>query len=593
MVRAGRVPELPNTHEDAGMPRLRLQWVALAKRVIAASLVAGAAIGAQQKDTTSGFPIRDRLVVDQCTKCHTQDSTGRISRISYERKTPEGWEMSIRRMVSLNGAKLDPAAARSVLRYLADHQGLAPDEARAGRFESERRMIDYRYTGDLKTETTCKACHSLGRVITQRRTKEEWELLLATHRGLYPDVDFQAFRRVGPPPDSGDASHPMDHAISHLASAFPLKTPEWTAWSATMRTARLEGEWQLSGVEPGKGPFFGHVTITPVSGSDGEFTTQATYQYARGGNATRSGRSIVYTGFQWRGRSTEQGKGDEAQMREVMFVEPGWQEMSGRWFGGGYDELGMDVTLRRIGGGPMVAGVSQRGLRAGTESDVTIFGVNLPDGLTPVAVDFGPGVTVSAVTRRSSDAVTAHVRVDAGAANGTRDLLVGGVSLRNAVVVYDKISRVKVLPQAGMARVGGVSFPKQLQQFDAVAMNDGEDGKPDTPDDLNLGPVPVTWGLEEYGVTYDDDDVKFVGTIDANGLFTPNVEGPNPARAGRRNNVGDVWVVATYAADATRPMRGRAHLLVTVPLYMRWDRSGPSAATNAGKPVPGSEGNHR
>src|ERR1043166_9572852 len=35
-------------------------------------------------------------------------------------------------------------------------------------------------------------------------------------------------------------------------------------------------------------------------------------------------------------------------MREVMFVEPGWQEMSGRWFTGGYDEIGMDVSLSRI-----------------------------------------------------------------------------------------------------------------------------------------------------------------------------------------------------------------------------------------------------
>ena len=50
--------------------------------------------------------------------------------------------------------------------------------------------------------------------------------------------------------------------------------------------------------------------------------------------------------------------------------------------------------------------------------------------------------------------------------------------------------------------------------------------------------------------------------------------GPNPARSGNRNNIGDVWVVATHktSADAT-PMRARAHLVVTVPLYLRWDFS--------------------
>ncbi|MFN8580676.1 MAG: quinohemoprotein amine dehydrogenase subunit alpha [Gemmatimonadaceae bacterium] len=546
----------------------------------------------QAKDTTSGFPIRDRVVIDNCVKCHAQDSTGRISRISYERKTPEGWEMSIRRMVSLNGATLDPAVARNVLRYLADHQGLAPDELRPGRFESERRMIDFRYTADTRTETTCKACHSMGRVITQRRTKDEWELLLATHRGLYPDVDFQAFRRMGPPPDSGDASQPMDHAVEHLSRAFPLKTPEWTAWSATMRVARLDGEWVLSGSQPGRGTFYGHVTVAPVAGSEGEFTTRATYRFADGGEVTRSGRAVVYTGFQWRGRSTEGGNAD-ATWREVMLVEPGWQEMSGRWVSGGYDEIGMDVSLKRASAGALISGVSPRALRSGADVDVTIHGVNLPANPQASSIDFGPGVSVAAVTASGNDAVTVRVHVDAAATPGHRDLLLGGVGLRDAAVVYDRVSRIRVVPQAGMARVGGVVFPKQLQQFDAVAVYDGEDGKPDTADDLVLDRVPVTWSLEEYGVTYEDDDVKFVGSIDANGLFTPNVDGPNPARSGRRNNVGDVWVVATYAPGtaAARPLKARAHLLVTVPLYMRWDRIGGSPAP-ASKTVPDG-GAHR
>ncbi len=44
-------------------------------------------------------------------------------------------------------------------------------------------------------------------------------------------------------------------------------------------------------------------------------------------------------------------------------------------------------------------------------------------------------------------------------------------------------------------------------------------------------------------------------------------------RSGNRNNIGDVWVIATYAGDADEDavLRARAHLLVTVPLYMRWE----------------------
>ena len=67
--------------------------------------------------------------------------------------------------------------------------------------------------------------------------------------------------------------------------------------------------------------------------------------------------------------------------------------------------------------------------------------------------------------------------------------------------------------------------------------------------------------------------MKFVGALDQHGLFTPNVDGPNPTRSGNRNNVGDVWVVATYqpAGKGARPLKARAQLVVTVPLYIKWD----------------------
>jgi quinohemoprotein amine dehydrogenase len=539
---------------------------------------AGAAGGgpAPQRDTTRGFAITDRATITSCGECHARDSSGYMQRISYERKTPEGWEMSVRRMVSLNNVALDPATARTIVRYLSDQQGLAPAEMKAGRFESERRMIEYRYTADPRTETTCRACHSMGRVITQRRTRGEWELLVATHRALYPDADFQAFRRGGPATnDSGPIPHPMDVAITHLARAFPLRTPEWTAWAATMRSPHLEGTWMLSGTEPGRGAFYGQVTVTRGA-SDGEFVTKANYRYAEGGPAVqRTGRSIVYTGYQWRGRSTDptvRGR-DSVGLREVMFVEPGWEEMSGRWFTGGYEEIGMDVTLKKVSANPVLAGVAPRALRVGTRGQtVTVFGANLPKTLATSGVDFGPGVTIESVVRATPDSVTLRVNVDSTAPIGKRDLFAAGAPLRDAAVVYDKIDRIKVIPIAGLARAGGVVFPKQLQQFDAIAYYNGPDGKSDTDDDLEIGRVNATWSLEEYGVTYDDDDVKFVGAIAQNGLFTPNADGPNPARSSSRNNIGDVWVVAAYQAPGKTPrqLKARALLIVTVPLYVKF-----------------------
>ncbi len=528
---------------------------------------------AAQADTTAGYPIRDATVIAQCASCHAQDSTGRMTRISYMRKSPEGWETSIRRMVTLNNAQLEPEAARAVLRYLANEQGLAPEEAEPGRFEAERRLIDWAYEGDEKTQETCKQCHSLGRVILQRRTKEEWGLLVAMHRGYYPVVDFQGFRSGGPPaPGQPAEGHPMDHAISHLATAFPLTTPAWTAWRATMRPPVLAGDWQLSGTEPGKGPFHGRVTITAVPGSADEVTTRATFVYAKSGQrVTREGRAIVYTGFQWRGRSNVAGQ--EQAWREVLTLAPGWRDASGRWFTGDYDEFGMDITLRRLGADPVIAGAYPRGLRRGAAAQsIAIHGANLPAEITPASLDFGPGIHVERVTRVSAERLDALVRADTSARVGARDLYLAGTSLRNAIAVFDSISRIRVTPIAGMARVGGEVFPKQFQQFDAIAYNDGPDGRPDTADDLEIGPVDATWSLEEYKVTFDDDDLAFVGRIDANGLFTPAADGPNPARSGERNNIGDVWVVASYTppGQGTRTLRARGHLLVTVPLYMRW-----------------------
>jgi quinohemoprotein amine dehydrogenase len=538
---------------------------------------------AEPKPEEEGIPITSAAVKEACGFCHKSDDKGRMTRISFRRTTPEGWQQTIRRMAALNAAPVEPEKAREVLRYLADNLGLAPEEARPAQFEVERRMLDYKYA-DKDTEQTCSKCHSMGRVLTERRTKEEWELLIAMHRGFYPLSDFQAFRRLEPrrttpgadgrPPDN---RHPMEKALAHLVPAFLLRTPEWAAWSANMRPARLEGRWALSGSEPGKGHIYGEVTIAAKPGAPNEFTTETRYAPARGGAAVeRRGQAIVYTGFQWRGRSGASAGGPET-LREVMFVERDRQKIAGRWFTGGYDEIGLDVTLTRVGADPIVLGLAPIALKAGTAGQsLRLFGANLPAGLQPGDVDLGPGVRVTRVTSSTATGATLEVDVDKDAAIGTRDVFVAGATRAQAAVVYREVDALKVTPQAGLARVGGVNFPKHFQHFEAVALSHGPDGKPGTKDDLELGVVDAQWSIEEWNATYADDDKAFVGTIDAKtGLFTPAEEGPNPKRSGNRNNVGDVWVVATLSPDSPwkpgKTLRGRAHLVVSVPLYMRWD----------------------
>jgi quinohemoprotein amine dehydrogenase len=557
----------------------------------------GQAVPAPDDDKKDeGIAVTSEVVRQKCAACHKADDKDRMSRISYRRTTPEGWEMTIKRMVTLNNVKLEPAEARDVLRYLSDHLGLAPEEATPAGFEAERRQIDYQYASDKEadkdkkiTEETCIACHSIGRVISQRRTKEEWELLVAMHRGYYWLADFQAFRRVGPlrrepepdgrPPDN---RHPMDVAIAHLSSAFPLATPAWSAWSATMRPPQLKGTWALTGYQLGKGPVFGTVTIAAQGpGDSGEFTTQATYTIPRTGeHITRTGRAIVYTGFQWRGRSSEPG--DAKTLREVMFIDRDWRHAQGRWFAGAYDEIGIDVRLERLGADPVVTGVAQPMIKAGASNqELRLFGANLPARLAASDLSFGPGVTVDRVVTASADQAVISLSVAKTATPGRRTVLVAGATGNAAIAVYDTVDFIKVTPQAGLARVGGANFPKQLQPFEAVAYANGPDGKPNTKDDIELGLVDASWSVEEYTATFEDDDKDFVGAIDAKtGLFTPALDGPNPKRRNNANNYGDVWVVASYQPKSgdgppqpgpARALKARAHLLVTVPLYMKWD----------------------
>lgn len=539
-----------------------------------------------------GIPIADATVIKACGTCHRPDEKSQLSRISFQRNTPEGWQTAIQRMAALNGLNIDPVTARHVVKYLSNNLGLAPEEAKPAAWDVEKRWPDFKYSANADAESTCNKCHSLGRVISQRRTRGEWDLLVAMHRGWYPLTDNQAFRRGGPAPSGRSADgrppdmrHPVEKAIDHLSQTFPLKTAEWAAWSANMRPARLDGTWTLNGWELGKGAIYGTVTITADPSTPDEFTTAATYRVARTGETiTRTGRSIVYTGFQWRGRSSTQA--EDAALREVMMIDRDWRHMEGRWFTGGYDELGLDIKLDRIGADARVLGTDKTALKQGSAGqELKIYGANLPAGLRAADVDLGPGLTVTRVVSVTPDLATIAVDVAADAAPGMRDVFIAGSARQRALAVYQRVDSIKVKPDWAMARVGGVAFPKALAQYEAWGYSNGPDGRADSADDIELGLVDAQWSMEEFAATYDDDDIKFVGAMDAKtGRFTPNIDGPNPARVGSRNNIGDVWVVARYAAEAAgdKPAtthRARAHLLVTVPLYMRFDPS-------AGPPEP-------
>jgi quinohemoprotein amine dehydrogenase len=223
-----------------------------------------------------------------------------------------------------------------------------------------------------------------------------------------------------------------------------------------------------------------------------------------------------------------------------------------------------------------VLGTDLYALQTPATKELKIYGANFPPGLKPSDIDLGPGVTVKRIVSAMPAVLTAEVAASAGLPLGLRDVTVAGGTALKAITIYDKIAYIKVAPNAAMARLGGTISAKQFAQFEAIAYANGPDGKSNTADDLALGPVTAAWSLEEFFSTPDDDDVKFVGQISDSGLFTPALEGPNPARKKQSNNYptnnwGDVWVNATYSAG-DKPLQARSYLVVTIPMYVRYDQ---------------------
>lgn len=535
-----------------------------------------------------GIPVTDALVISKCAPCHTKDDKGNLTRISWSRTSPEGWQQVIKRMVRLNHLELKPEEARSIVKSLSISHGLAPEEAKPVMFIPEQRMIDEALPSDVMKDT-CASCHPLARAASWRRSKEEWDLLIAMHMGYFPvtDINFRRFRGPNDNPAPGaDTRQPFEQAAAYLTSTFPLTTPEWASWRARMRTPKLSGRWLISGYQAGRGKVIGEMAVEPSGSSEDEFTTNIKLTYLKDGSTvTRSGKAFVYTGYSWRGRTTiasgvvapapGNAGGNPQELREVMWVSPDQSTMEGRWFWGAYQEFGYDVKMHRAGEGATVMSVDRTMLKTGsTGQRVKIYGDNF-SRVTVGDIDLGHGVTVKSIVDQSAQQITVDVDVDAKALLGKRDVAVRRAVAPNAIAIYDKVDYVKVTPETGLARLGGNSHPKGFQQFDAIAWNRGPDDKPNTPDDVELGPVEATWSIEEFYAVYGDDDKDFIGSLSPSAFFTPASEGPNPKRKFSRNNYGDVWVVATLKDEKGKdgkPISGKAYLVVTIPLYIRWDQ---------------------
>ncbi len=585
-----------------------------------------------------GIPVTNQLVIERCSPCHEQDDRGHLSRISYERKTPEMWEMTLKRMIRLFHVSLEPQEAKEVVRYLANDHGLTREEAEQALYETERRLHWSEEDEEEDLRETCGKCHTLGRVFSERRSKEEWNLLKATHLAMYPLADFQAFRgRRGRNTNWGSmteseaedarersqqrpSSDRADAVLAKLAERLPLFSESWKEWEVNRREVPLAATWTILGHEISRGDVRGTATFTRLAPD--EYETEWNLRYGDGRQVVRKGRGLVYAGYSWRGRSETTAPREAPELREVLLLDETWGSMRGRIFTGEHNEFGIDVTLHRRVAEPRIFGADDAAVMIpSTGHRVLVHGSGFPEDLSAEDFHLGDGVTVTAA-RRGKGGWTAELTVDVaeGTDPGYRMISYGAVRGPQAIILYDTIDYIKIIPEDGFARVGGEIRPKQHERFEAVACHRGPDKKMWTDDDIVVHGVEAKFALAEFPIREGDDDVQYVGVIDADsGVFTPAVDGPNPQRRFKANNIGDVYVVATCSltvperiqipqeeksdeaeskdaasekdADSedektsTEPkfkeglgppvekeFKARAHLIVSVPIYIDWNR---------------------
>ena len=568
----------------------------LTASAVAGQGMSGAATGAQAaSESEEGIPVTDALTREKCGTCHTPDAKGNMSRISWLRTTPEGWDQAIKRMVRLNGAAVTPDDARHIVHYLADSHGLAPDEARPVSYYVEHRAVDETNIPSESVRTACAACHAFAQPLSWRRSASEWKLLQDFHVALYSQADSQ-YRRpaVDEPGDVFGKTTPVVNkpgtipltsgtvALAYLRKTAPLHTPEWSAWSARAQSPHVAGKWLVNANLTGKGTFFGTMEVLPGKTAD-SFVTRTTLQSLSGGpSITTTGSGVVYAGYSWRGRAQTGASGAIAPdsldqpVRQVLQFASDRKSAAGRWFWGEYQEFGYGVTLTRADGAPVIGAISPGGIPAGARGQtLRILGDAFPAGLTTHDIDLGHGLSVTRIVSASPGELVVSVDAEGDVPAGLHDVTVGSAVLTAALPVWHKVAYIAVEPDSALARLGGAAHPAGYSQYEAIGYDAGLDGKPHTADDVKVGVVEADFSLEEFRDTWYDDDIKYVGKITPAGFFQPNLDGPNPQRPGNRDNYGNVWVVAKARGlkDANGdPLTAKSYLVVSIPSFKRWDQ---------------------
>jgi quinohemoprotein amine dehydrogenase len=502
-----------------------------------------------QGQIEAGIPVAESLVRAKCGACHAADEQGNLQRISWARATPEGWQDLLKRMIREYDVSLTPQEARAIVKYLSGRHGLAPEESKPLMYYAERRVQDEAGLVNATLLEACAKCHDAARALSWRRTADGWKQFAETHAGRY------RFK-------------PGQEAIADLGKVAPFSSREWASWGARVRAPELTGRWLMTAHVQGRGKFYGDLDVEAAGGGDEFLTRIRLHSVSDGSAVARAGRSVVYGGTAWRGRSqgisVARAAPDDlsTEAREAMWVAPDGSKAEGRWFWGQYDELGFDVTMQRASSDPTLLLVDPPAFKAGSKANrIRLIGDRFPAQVTPADVIVGAGMTLRRIVSSTPAEIVAEVDVADDAGSGKRNITFRSSTLESAVAIYDRVDYVKVTPESSLATFGSQTYARGFQQFEAIGYQRGADGRAHTADDLELGPVRVTWSMEVF-YEVDPNNHDRVGTVGPSGFFTPAAANPG-------NNY-DVWIVATAKTENGqdgKPLVGKGYLVVTVPTY--------------------------
>lgn len=475
-----------------------------------------------------------------CAGCHLKREDGTYERIDAARKTPEAWDMTVVRMMRNHHVPLSEEDRTGVVRYLASTRGLSVEETQGRRYVLEKEPVATDEAPNQLMAESCGRCHSYARVALQRRAPDDWKKLLNFHLGQYPTIEIQALAR-----DRDWWAVAQNEVLPFLTANYPLgKAPKAT-------TAKLAEGWVVVGNKPGRGDYSGTLSLIPSK--DG-YDVKMVLDYAKG-SETYKGRGVLLGEGEWRASLTN----GQTEIRQVFALNSNGA-LEGRWFETKNAVSGGRLVAQPTVSEPKILAASPAYLRAGLQGEVTLTGVGLSG--KPVLPKGLKGEVVS----QSANKVV--LKLSASEALGPVSIGVGKTNV--SLVVFSKLDRVVVEPEATISRLGGGGgpIPKTPAQFDAIGYLNGADGKPGTGDDIRVGSFPANWTVDNWDEgAAAMKDAQYAGSIDQSGLFTPADPGLNPERPMSTNNLGNLKVIATID-DQGKDISGEAHLIATVQRFI-------------------------